>query len=122
MVLSLDMELRRRLTALIRGKIPDSAVDEVSEVLSMHVVPPDIRIIGLPAGVTVMLGLCNPPCSWTGTVGPSLPSFTIAPCVDSLMCYRLIRQPESILQRSPKSNVRVCIYTIAFELSYSSLG
>jgi hypothetical protein len=91
MVLLLDMELRRRLTTLIRGEIPDSAVDEVSEVLSMHVVPPAIRIIVLPAGVTVMLGLCNPSCSWTGTVGPSLPSFTIAPCVDSLMCYRLIR-------------------------------
>jgi hypothetical protein len=27
--------------------------------------------------------------SWTGTVGPSLPSFTIAPCVDSLLCYRI---------------------------------
>jgi hypothetical protein len=91
MVLLLDMELRRRLTTLIRGKIPDSAVNEVSDVLSMHEVPPAIRIIVLPVGVTVMLGLCNPPCSWIGTVGPSLPSFTIAPCVDSLMCYRLIR-------------------------------
>jgi hypothetical protein len=49
MVLLLDMELRQRLTTLIRGKIPDSAVDEVSEVLSMHVVPPAIRIIVLPA-------------------------------------------------------------------------
>jgi hypothetical protein len=40
-------------------------------------------------GVTVMLGLRNPPRSWTGTVGPSLPGFTIAPCVDSLLCYRI---------------------------------
>jgi hypothetical protein len=60
----------RRLTALIRRKILDSAVDEVSEALSVHVVPPAIRIIVVPAGVTVMLGLRNPPCSWTGTVGP----------------------------------------------------
>jgi hypothetical protein len=30
----------RRLTALIRGKILDSAVNEVSEALSMHVAPP----------------------------------------------------------------------------------
>jgi hypothetical protein len=34
-----------------------------------------------------MLGLCNPPCRWTGTVGSSLPGFTIAPCVDSLLYY-----------------------------------
>jgi hypothetical protein len=49
-----------------------------------------------------MLGLRNPPCSWTGTVGPSLPGFSIAPCVDSLLCYRLIRRPKSMLQYSPK--------------------
>jgi hypothetical protein len=40
-------------------------------------------------GVTVLLGLHNPPRSWTGTVDPSLPGFTIAPCVDSLLCYRI---------------------------------
>jgi hypothetical protein len=34
----------RRLTTLIRQKILDSAVDEVSKALSMHVVPPAIRI------------------------------------------------------------------------------
>jgi hypothetical protein len=62
-----------------------------------------------------MLGLRNLPRSWNGMVGPSLPGFTIAPCVDSLLCYRLIRRPKSILQDSPK------IY-IAFKLSYSSLG
>jgi hypothetical protein len=72
-------------------KILDSAVDEVSEVLSVHVAPLTIWIVVVPAGVTVLLGLRNPPCSWTGTVGPSLPGFTIAPCVDSLLCYRLIR-------------------------------
>jgi hypothetical protein len=68
----------------------------------MHVAPPAIRIVVVPTGVIVMLGLCNPPCSWTGMVGPSLPSFTIAPCVDSLLRYRLIRQPKSIPQDSPK--------------------
>jgi hypothetical protein len=35
-------------------------------------------------------------------MGPSIPSFTIAPFVDSLLCYRLIRRPKSILQDSPK--------------------
>jgi hypothetical protein len=83
-------------------KILDSAVDVVSEALSMLVVPPAIRIVVVPTGVTVLLGLHNPPCSSTGMVGPSLPGFTIAPCVDSLLCYRLIMRPRSILQDSPK--------------------
>jgi hypothetical protein len=56
----------------------------------------------VPAGVTVMLGLRNRPRSWTGTVGPSLPGFTIAHCVDSLLCYRAFRWLKSILQDSPK--------------------
>jgi hypothetical protein len=68
----------------------------------MHVSPPAIRVVVVPTGVTVLLGLRNPPRSWTETVGPSLPSFTIAPCVDSLLCCRLIRWPKSILQDSPK--------------------
>jgi hypothetical protein len=68
----------------------------------MHVVPPAIRTAVVPVGVTVLLGLQNPPHSWTGTVGPSLPGFTIATCVDSILCYRLIRWPKSILQDSPK--------------------
>jgi hypothetical protein len=55
----------------------------------MHVVPPAIWIIVVPAGVTVLLGLHNLARSWTSTVGPSLPHFTIAPCVDSLLCYRI---------------------------------
>jgi hypothetical protein len=63
----------------------------------MHVAPPTIQIVVVPAGVIVMLGLCNPPCSWTSMVGPSLLGLTIAPCVDSLLCYRLIEQPKSIL-------------------------
>jgi hypothetical protein len=82
---------------LIRQKILDSAVDVVSEALSMHVTPLAIRTVVLPIGVTVLLGLCNPPYSWIGMVGPSLLDFTIAPCVDSLLCYRSIRQPKSIL-------------------------
>jgi hypothetical protein len=47
----------RRLTTLIRQKILDSAVDDVSEALSMHVAPPTIRIVVVPAGVIVLLGL-----------------------------------------------------------------
>jgi hypothetical protein len=94
--------IHRRLTALIRRKILYSAVVVVSEPLSMHVVPPAIRAVVVPAGVTDMLGLPNPPRSWTGTVSPSLPDFTIAPCVDSLLCYRSITRPKSILQDSPK--------------------
>jgi hypothetical protein len=57
--------------------------------LSMHAVPPAIRIIVVPAGVTVLLGLQNPPGRWTSMVGPSLPGFTIAPCVNSMLCYRI---------------------------------
>jgi hypothetical protein len=90
------------LTALIRRKILGSAVDQVLEALSMHVAPPVIRIVVVPAWVIVLLGLSNPPCSWTGMVGPSLLGFTIAPCVDSLLCYRLIKRPKYILQDYPK--------------------
>jgi hypothetical protein len=92
----------QRLTALIRRKILDSAVDVVSEALSMHMALPAMRIVVVPVEVTVQLGHRNPPCSWTGTVGPSLPGFTIAPCVDSVLCYRSIRRPKSILQDCPK--------------------
>jgi hypothetical protein len=53
----------RRLTTLIRQKILDSVVDEVSEALSVHVVPPPIWIVVVPIGVTVLLGLRNPPRS-----------------------------------------------------------
>jgi hypothetical protein len=92
----------QRLTALIRRKILDSVVGMVSEALSMHVAPPAIWIVVVPIGVTVMLGLCNLSRSWTGTVDPSLPGLIIAPCVNSLLCYRLIRQSKSILQDSSK--------------------
>jgi hypothetical protein len=68
----------------------------------MHVAPPGKRIVVVPPGVTVLLGLHNQPRSWTGMVGPSLDGFTTAPCVDSLLCYKLIRHPMSILQDSPK--------------------
>jgi hypothetical protein len=68
----------------------------------MHAAPPAIQTIVVPTGVIVLLGLCNPSRSWTSTVGPSLPDFTIAPCVDSLLFYRLIRQPKSIIQDIPE--------------------
>jgi hypothetical protein len=66
---------------------PRHSHDEVSGALSMHAVPSAIRIVVVPAVITVLLGLHNPPCSWTGMVVPSLPGFIIAPCVDSLLCY-----------------------------------
>jgi hypothetical protein len=44
-----------------------------------------------PLYLVVLLGLHNPPRRWTSMVGPSLPGFTIAPCVDSLMCYRIVQ-------------------------------
>jgi hypothetical protein len=68
----------------------------------MHAAPPAIQTVVVTAGVTVLLGLHNPPCSWTGTVGLPLPDFTIAPCMDSLLCYRSIKQPKSVLQDSPE--------------------
>jgi hypothetical protein len=52
----------------------------------MHAAPSAIQIVVVPVGVTILLWLCNPPCSWTGMVGPSLP---IAPCVESLLCYKI---------------------------------
>jgi hypothetical protein len=63
---------------------------------------PSHTAVVVPIGVTTLLGLRNPPRSWNSTVGPSLPDFTIAPCVDSLLCYRSIRRPKSILQDSPE--------------------
>jgi hypothetical protein len=68
----------------------------------MHVVRPAIWTVVVPTVVIVLLRLHNPPCSWTDMVDPSLPDFTIAPCVNSLLCYRSIRRPKSILQDSPK--------------------
>jgi hypothetical protein len=50
---------------------------------------PAIWIVVVPARVIVLLGLRNLPHSLTGMVDPSLPGFTIAPCVDSLLCYRI---------------------------------
>jgi hypothetical protein len=40
----------------------------------MHVAPPTVLIVVVPAGVIILLGLRNPPCSWTGMVG-SLPTW-----------------------------------------------
>jgi hypothetical protein len=75
-----------------RRKVLNIAIDEVSAALSMHAAPRPYGLFVVPVGVTVLLGLHNLPCSWTGMVGPSLPGFTIAPCVDSLLCYRSIRR------------------------------
>jgi hypothetical protein len=63
---------------------------------------PAIRNVVVPTWVIILLGLYNPPRSWIGTVGPSLLGLTIAPCVDSLLFYTLIRRPKSILWDNPK--------------------
>jgi hypothetical protein len=86
----------------------------------MHAVPPAIQTVVVPIGVTILLGLRNPPCSWTVTVGPSLPNFTIAPCVDSLLCYMSIRRPKSILQDSLEASGTYMYFT-HLHISYLTL-
>jgi hypothetical protein len=46
-----------------RQKVLNIVIDEVSGALSMHAAPPAIRIVVVPARVTIMLGLHNPPRS-----------------------------------------------------------
>jgi hypothetical protein len=53
----------RWLTALISRKILDTAVDEASEALFVHMAPPAIRIVVVPTGMIVLLGLHSPPRS-----------------------------------------------------------
>jgi hypothetical protein len=77
--------------------------------LSMHTVPPAIRIGVVLTGVTVMLGFHNPPHSWTSTVGPSLPGFSIAPCVDSLLYYGI--DQAALVYPSRESQSLRYIYT-----------
>jgi hypothetical protein len=72
-----------------QGNVLDIAIDEVLGASSMHAAPSAIRTVVVPARVTTLLGPRNPPHSWTGTVDPSLPGFILAPCVDSLLCYRI---------------------------------
>jgi hypothetical protein len=83
-------------------KVLNIAIDEVSRHCLCTRCPRPYILFVLLVGVTVLLGLHNSPRSWTGTVGPSLPGFTITPCVDYLLCYRPTRRPKSILQDSPK--------------------
>jgi hypothetical protein len=77
-----------------------------------HAVPLTIWTVVVPIGVTVLLGLHNPPCSWTGTVGPSLPDFTIAlvwiPCCAIGQSSGLTLSFRTVL----KSKVRICILHI----------
>jgi hypothetical protein len=107
---------------LISRKIIDSVVDVVSEALSVYVAPSGILTVVVPAGVTALLGLCNPPRRWTSMVGPSLPDFTIA--LVWIPCCAIGRSGGLSLsfKTVPKFKVHVCIYTIVFELSYSSLS
>jgi hypothetical protein len=99
-------------------KFLDIAIDEVSGLCLCMRRPRPYRLIVVLAGVTILLGLHNPPCSWTSMMDPSIHGFTIAPCVDSLLCYRLIRRPKSILQGSPKV---YCTYMHFAHLYISSL-
>jgi hypothetical protein len=82
-------------------KILDIAIDELSGHCLCMRRPQPYRLFVVPAGVTVVLGLCNPPHSWTGMMGPSLPGITIAHCVDSVLSCRSIRWPKPIFQDSP---------------------
>jgi hypothetical protein len=68
----------------------------------MNAAPSAIRTAVLPSSVTFMLGLHNPPRSWTGTVGLALPGFIIALVWIPCCATGLIRQPKSILQDSPE--------------------
>jgi hypothetical protein len=60
----------------------------------MHVAPTTIRIVVAPVGATVLLEFHNPPRSWTSTLVPSLLHFTIDPCVDSLLRYRIVQAAQ----------------------------
>jgi hypothetical protein len=60
-----------------------------------------------------MLGLCNPPHSWTGTWAPLLSGGIITPCVDSLLCYGSSDDLSLSFKIIPKSKVRMWIYTIS---------
>jgi hypothetical protein len=62
----------------------------VRDIVYVHGAPP-IWIVVVPIGVTTLLGLRDPPRNWTSMVSPSLPGFTIAPCVNSLLCYRIVQ-------------------------------
>jgi hypothetical protein len=68
----------------------------------MHEAPLVIQIVLVPVGVTAMLGLHNPPWSWTGTVGEpylaSLWALVWVPCC----AVGMTRRPKSILQDSPE--------------------
>jgi hypothetical protein len=63
--------------------LPDDLI-----VVLVIVIGPTISMEGMIVAKVLM---SNQQCSWTGTVGPSLPGFTIAPCVDSLLFYMIVQ-------------------------------
>jgi hypothetical protein len=76
----------------------------------------------VPVGVTVLLGLHNPPHSWIGTMDPSLPGFTIAPCADSLLCYRIDQAVYVYPLRESRSLRYLYVFrTFTYLLSHSYL-
>jgi hypothetical protein len=58
----------------------------------MHVVPRPYGLLWYPQEWQSCSGFVT-----HHIASPSLPGLTIAPCVDSLLCYGLIRQPKFIL-------------------------
>jgi hypothetical protein len=79
----------RGLCPLIATEGPRHSHRRGVAALSMHAAPSAIRIVVVPTGLKVLLGLHNQPCSWANTMGPSLLGFTIVPCVDSFLCYMI---------------------------------
>jgi hypothetical protein len=69
---------------LIRRKILDSVVDEVSEALSMHVAPLAIQIVVVPTRVVVLLGFIlhhvAGPVRWVPPYLASLEPLVWIPC------------------------------------------
>jgi hypothetical protein len=75
----------------------------------MHVMAPAIQTIVVPTRMIVLLGLHNPPRSWTGTVGSFLTDFTIA--LVWIPCCAIGRSDGLSLsfKTVPKSKVCICI-------------
>jgi hypothetical protein len=83
----------------VRLKVLDIAINVVSVVIVYALcVVGHTKYCVVPAGVTVLLVLHNPPRSWTSMWAPPMSGGTIAPCVDSLLCYGSIIWPKPICQ------------------------
>jgi hypothetical protein len=90
-------------------KVLDIAIDKVLGALSMHTAPQSIRAVVVSVGVTILLGLHNPPHSWTGTMGPSLPAFTMPLVLIPCCVVGQLGGLSLSFKIVPKSKVRICI-------------